>query len=71
MDYQFLLGRAFRMRGQVYLASALGKANGQEIVRAVTRIDGEAVMRSFPARLVVDHLVVDEEIELGDVAFPR
>jgi hypothetical protein len=37
------------------------------MVRASTRVKGEDVMRVFPAHLVVEHLVYDEEIELGDV----
>ena len=69
MDYRFLLGRAFKVEERTYVASALGKANDVEIVRAATRIDGEQVMRIFPASMVVDHLLYDEEIELAPVAF--
>jgi hypothetical protein len=69
VDYRFLLGRAFRLQDQTYIASALGNANGVEIVRAATRVDGEQVMRIFPASMVLDHLVCDEEIELCPVAF--
>jgi hypothetical protein len=42
-----------------------------EVVRAVTRVNGEAVMRTFLAAKVLRHLVVDEEIEIADVAFTR
>ena len=69
MDYRFLLGRAFRLQDQTYIASALGTANEVVIVRAATRVDGEQVMRIFPASMVLDHLVYDEEIELRPVAF--
>ena len=69
MDYRFVLGRAFVLEGQTYVASALGKANDVEIVRAATHVDGEEVMRIFPAHMVVDHLLYDEEIELRLVAF--
>ncbi|MCX7065777.1 MAG: hypothetical protein NT024_14705 [Proteobacteria bacterium] len=69
MDYRFVLGRAFKLQSHTYVASALGKANGVAIVRAVTRVNGEQVMRVFPASMVVDHLVYDEEIELCPVAF--
>jgi hypothetical protein len=69
VDYRFVLGRAFRLEDQTYVASALGNANGVEIVRAATHFNGEQVMRIFPARTVVDHLLCDEEIELCPVAF--
>jgi hypothetical protein len=69
VDYRFLLGRAFRLQDQTYVASALGKANDIEIVRATTRVNGEQVMRIFPASMVLDHLLYDEEIELCPVAF--
>ena len=69
MDYRFILGRAFKVLDQTYVASALGKANGVEIVRAATRINGEQVMQVFPATIVVDHLLYDEEIVLCPVAF--
>ena len=69
MDYRFLLGRAFKLQNQTYVASALGTANGVDIVRASSHVDGEQVMRIFPARMVLDHLVYDEEIELRPVAF--
>ncbi len=69
MDYRFLLGRAFKLQDQVYIASALGKGNDIEIVRATARIDGQQVMRIFPASMVVNHLLYDEEIELAPVSF--
>ena len=69
MDYRFVLGRAFKLEGQIYVASALGQADGVAIVRAATRLDGEQVMGVFPASTVVDHLIYDEEIELRPVAF--
>jgi len=69
VDYRFLLGRAFRLQDQTYIASALGTANEVVIVRAATRVEGEQVMRIFPASMVLDHLVYDEEIELRPVAF--
>ena len=69
MDYRFLLGRTFKLQSQTYVASALGTANGVEIVRASSHVGGEQVMRIFPARMVLDHLVYDEEIELRPVAF--
>jgi len=69
VDYRFLLGRAFKLQDQTYVASALGKANDVEIVRATTRVDGEQVMHIFPASMVLDHLLYDEEIELCPVAF--
>ena len=68
MDYRFVLGRAFVLDDQTYVASALGRANEVDIVRAATHIDGEQVMRIFPARVVVDHLLYDEEIELRPLA---
>jgi len=34
VDYRFLLGRAFKLQDQTYVASALGRANDVEIVRA-------------------------------------
>ena len=71
MDYQFLLGRAFRFHDQVYVASALGKRDGVEVVRGVTRVNGEAVMHTFPVESVLSHLVVEEEIEIADVNFTR
>jgi hypothetical protein len=67
VDYQFLLGKVFRLQDQVYTASALSRSEGIDMVRATTQVKGEDVMRCFPAHLVVDHLVYDEEIELGDV----
>ncbi len=67
VDYQFLLGKAFRLQGQVYIASALSRSDGTDVVRASTQVKGEDVMRCFPAHLVVDHLVYDEEIELDEV----
>jgi hypothetical protein len=69
VDYRFVLGRAFRMEDQTYVASALGNANGVEIVRAATHQNGEQVMRIFPASIVVENLLYDEEIELVPVAF--
>ncbi len=69
MDYRFLLGRAFKLQDQLYVASALGKGDSGEIVRATTRIHGQQVMRIFPAGMVVDHLLYDEEIELVPVSF--
>lgn len=71
MDYQILLGRTFRLQNQDYVADALGKADGIAIVRASARIDGEEVMRSFPAHTVIEHLLCDEEIELSEVSFAR
>ncbi len=69
MDYRFVLGRAFKVKDQTYVASALGKSDGVEIVRAATRINGEQVMQVFPASIVVEHLLYDEIIELAPVAF--
>lgn len=70
MDYRFVLGRAFQMEERTYIVSALGQADdGVDIVRATTQIDGEEVMRVFPASEVVDNLVYDEEIVLRPVAF--
>ena len=69
MDYRFVLGRAFKLHNQTYVASALGTADGVPIVRAATRVDGEQVMQVFPASMVVDHLLCDEEIELCPVSF--
>ena len=69
MDYRFVLGRAFKVEDQTYVASALGKANGVEIVRAATRINGEQAMHVFPASIVVDHLLYDEEIVVCPVAY--
>jgi hypothetical protein len=69
VDYRFILGRAFQMEAQTYIASALGQADGVEIVRATAQIDGEQVMRVFPASSVVQHLLYDEEIVLSPVAF--
>ena len=66
-DYQFLLGKIFRLQNQLYIASALSRSDGVDIVRATTQVQGEDVMRCFPAHLVVEHLVYDEEIELGEV----
>ena len=57
------------MEDQTYIASALGTANDVEIVRATTHLNGEQVMRIFPAQVVVDHLLYDEEIVLSGVAF--
>jgi hypothetical protein len=71
VDYQFLLGRSFRLQNHVYVASALGKTDGTTIVRASTQIDGEEAMRIFPAQLVLEHLICDEEIELREVTFAR
>jgi hypothetical protein len=67
VEYQYLLGKAFRLQDQLYIASALSRSDGVDMVRASTRVKGEDVMRVFPARVVVEHLVYDEEIELGDV----
>ena len=67
VEYQFLLGKAFRLQDQLYIASALSRSDGVDMVRASTRVKGEDVMRVFPAHVVVEHLVYDEEIELGDV----
>jgi hypothetical protein len=69
VNYQFLLGRTFSADEQTYLVSALGAADGQPIVRASARIDGEQVMRVFPADYVMRHLVIDEEIILREVSF--
>ena len=69
MDYRFVLGRAFKVDNQTYVASALGKSNGVEIVRAATRVNGEQVMQVFPATTVVEHLLYDEEIVLCPVSF--
>ena len=69
VDYRFVLGRAFRVKDQTYVVSALGKANDVEIVRAATRINGEQVMHVFPASIVVDHLLYDEEIVVCPVAY--
>ena len=64
-------GTVFQRRDyhRTYIVSALGQADGVEIVRATTQIDGEEVMRVFPASEVVDNLVYDEEIVLRPVAF--
>lgn len=69
MDYRFVLGRAFRMEERTYLVSALGQADGVDIVRATTQIDGEQVMQVFAASKVVENLIYDEEIVLRPVAF--
>ena len=69
MDYRFVLGRAFKVKDQTYVASALGKSDGIEVVRAATRVNGEQVMQIFPAATVVEHLLYDEVIELSPVAF--
>ncbi|NJN50782.1 MAG: hypothetical protein HC809_02360 [Gammaproteobacteria bacterium] len=69
MDYQFLLGRSFRIQDVIYTASALGRADGVAIVRATAEVDGEPVMNTFPAQVIVGHLLCDEEIELKEVSF--
>lgn len=69
VDYRFVLGRAFRLEDQTYVASALGKANGVDVVRAAARVNGEQVMRIFPANTVVDNLLYAEEIELAPVTY--
>ena len=69
MDYRFVLGRAFRLEEQTFVASALSISEGVDIVRASSTVNGEQVMRTFPARTVLDHLVYDEEIELAPVRF--
>jgi hypothetical protein len=69
VDYRFLLGRAFSIDERTYVASALGRADGVDIVRAATQINGEQVMRVFPANSVLEHLLYDEEIVLRPVAF--
>ena len=71
MDYQFLLGRAFNIDDQTYVVSALSQVDGQAIVRAGARIEGEQVMRAFPATVAARHLLCDEEIVLGVVSFLR
>ena len=71
MDYQFLLGRAFRFKDLDFVASALGTADGVTIVRASTTVNGEPVMETFRASEVIHHLVCDEEIELREVSFAR
>jgi hypothetical protein len=69
VDYRFVLGRAFRLEEQTFVASALSVSEGEDIVRASSTVNGEQVMRVFPARTVLDHLVYDEEIELAPVRF--
>jgi hypothetical protein len=69
VDYRFVLGRAFQMEERTYIVSALGQADGVDIVRATTQLNGEEVMRVFPASEVVENLVYDEEIVLRPVAF--
>ncbi len=71
VDYQFLLGRPFRLNEQDFVASAIGVANGVTIVRASTTENGEPVMRIFPASQVLDCIVCDEEIELQELRFGR
>ena len=68
VEYKFLLGKEFRLQDQLYVASALSCSDGVDMVRASTQVGGEDVMRCFPAHLVVDHLVCEEEIELGEVS---
>ena len=67
VEYHFLLGKAFRLQGELYIASALCRSDGVDMIRASARVKGEDIMRVFPAHLVVEHLVYDEEIELGNV----
>ena len=69
MDYQFLLGRVFSIEDQTYVVSALSQAEGEPVVRAGARIEGEEVMRVFPAAIVFRNLLCDEEIELKSVSF--
>ena len=69
VDYRFVLGRAFVVQDQTYIASALGKANGVDVVRAATRLNGEQISRIFPAATVVDNLLYAEEIELAPLRF--
>jgi hypothetical protein len=59
VDYQFLLGRLFWLHNQRYVVSAVGMSNGIPVARVLGRVDGESVLRTFPARYVAQHLICD------------
>mgnify|MGYP005729104287 CR=1 FL=1 len=64
MKYGFLLGQRFRVQNQVFEATEIKQLELRTIVEAVAMHDKSQV-RNFPANLVVEALLVDEEIELA------
>ena len=64
MKYKFLLGRQFRLHNQVFQAEDVQEVDPlRTVVKGVTT-DGRSIARNFPASLVVESLIFEEEIEL-------
>ncbi len=60
MNYEFLLGKLFRLDSQLFVVSALTERNGITMARVLARVDDSRLMLSLPARVVAQHLICDQ-----------
>ena len=67
MNYEFVIGRQFDVGGRLYQALGVFADGDSTVVQAVAKDDGSR--QAFNASVVVDHLIVDEEIELHTPRF--
>ena len=61
MDYQFLIGERFEVKGELFAVQTVRRLRNRMVVDA--RTPDRSTERAFPVELVIDALV-SEEIEL-------
>jgi hypothetical protein len=63
MNYQFLIGENFAVKGEVFTVEEVRKLNDRTIAQATSGKAALITGRAFPIELVLDALIT-EEIEL-------
>jgi len=63
MNYQFLLGEKFVVKGEIFTVEEVSKLNDRNIVHATSEVTEPVNRRAFPIELVLKTLIT-EEIEL-------
>ena len=69
MKYGFLLGQRFRVRKQLFEAADVMQLDANRTVVKGISLDAEKLTRNFPAHLVVEALVFEEEIEIASASW--
>lgn len=69
MDYDFLFGKTFAVKDQLFEVREVTQLDTHQVVRATSKSEGGLIRRLFPADAVVKALVVEEEIELFQPTF--
>ena len=66
MDYRFLVGEQFVLRGRLYRVCGIAWKNGRRVVRAASMREPTARLRLYPIEAVLPRLVPHEEIRLAE-----